>query len=443
MKLSKFTIFFPDYPEKGEYLAFNTRTQAIIKINAELKGFLDRLPLDFESLSGKEKEILKTLEENGITVNKDVDEDMFLDHWFNQMKYADQKIKAFVLTTYDCNFACPYCFEEGVRKEIYLKDETADRITAWLAEKSREKRASEIKVIFYGGEPLMNIKAIERISIPLKKWSEKSGIEYKFSLVTNGALLTKKTVEKLKPLGLYAAKVTLDGTKEVHDKKRPFRSGAGSFDIIIMNMLETADLVDISVGSNFDDENYENLFELLDYLEEAGLKEKIKPIDMKPITDRIESIGNPETACVSYESEKLQDKMIALRKEIFRRGFNSPRSLGVDFCTLMASDSQVVIDPEGILYKCPSMVGRKEFSVGSIYEPLERNQRYLDFISMDNWKKCRDCVYVPMCVGGCAFSAYLRYGDYKKISCEKRLFEKALPEYIKMNYENELRAQTV
>lgn len=43
MKLSRFTLFYDNYPKPGESLAFNTRTQSVIQLNQEVRGFIERV----------------------------------------------------------------------------------------------------------------------------------------------------------------------------------------------------------------------------------------------------------------------------------------------------------------------------------------------------------------------------------------------------------------
>ena len=114
MKLSKFNLWVEDYPDKHEYLVFNTRTQAIIKINQELKQVLDGISSDIEQTTGnKLKENLNALKENGIIVKDEQEEQAKLKDFFQQLKFESDALpfEVTILTTYNCNFRCVYCFE--------------------------------------------------------------------------------------------------------------------------------------------------------------------------------------------------------------------------------------------------------------------------------------------------------------------------------------------
>ena len=109
----------------------------------------------------------------------------------------------------------------------------------------------EIRITFYGGEPLLSTERIVSISQKIRSFWENKGLKYSFSLVTNGTLLTPAIIDRLLQLGLKSAKVTVDGPKEVHDAFRPFKSGAGSFDVIVRNISDVCDRIRIQIGGNY------------------------------------------------------------------------------------------------------------------------------------------------------------------------------------------------
>jgi uncharacterized protein len=112
----------------------------------------------------------------------------------------------------------------------------------------------------------------------------KQGASYRFTIITNGSLLTRRVAEKLAPLGLENVKITIDGPAEIHDRNRPFKSGAGSFHTIIHNIHETCDLVSISIGGNYESHNYEKFPLLLDYLMSSGLTpDRLRGVKFDPV----------------------------------------------------------------------------------------------------------------------------------------------------------------
>ncbi len=442
MKLSRFSYIADDYPEPGKSVVFNGRTEALIVLNEQVRGLLKKLPIPFESLAPVEQGVLRELHKQGVVIGREVDENKVMQDWFNQMRYSTKDMEIMILTTYNCNFACPYCFEEGVKEKKYLREPKSDQIIAWIQEKALKNNPKEIHIIFYGGEPLMNIPAIEYIGSRMKKWSEEHGIKFMFSLVTNGVALTRKVALKLVPCGLKVAKITVDGDKEVHDKFRPFLNGRGSFDLIMNNIREIADLLQVTIGANFNSHSYPHLFKLLDYLEAEGLKDKIALIDFKPITDRPNQPISDTTACPTHETDpEYANQVMNIKREFMKRGFRTSEPLGTNFCEFKAADMKSIIDTDGYIYKCPSMVGMPQFAFGTIENELTENAGFKELMKMeivDFEKQCKSCEFIPICAGGCNWLSYLKKKDYTKVYCEKKLYKQTITEMVKLKYEQEM-----
>ena len=442
MKLSRFSYIVDDYPEPSKSVVFNGRTEALLVLNQEARELLARLPLPFESLIPTEQEALHALHKQGIVVSREVDENKVMQDWFDQLRYSTKTMECMILTTYNCNFACPYCFEEGVKEKKYLHEPKADQIIAWLQQKALKNSPKEIHIIFYGGEPLMNIPIIEYIGSRMKSWSAEHGIKFFFSLVTNGVGLTGKVADRLVPCGLKVAKITVDGPKEVHDKFRPFLNGRGSFDIIMNNIKEVWDKLQVTIGANFNSHSYPYLFKFLDYLEQEGLKDKIALIDFKPITDRPNQPIVDQTACPTHETDpEYGDQVLNIKREFMKRGFKTSEPMGTNFCEFKAGDMKSIIDTNGIIYKCPSMVGMPQFSFGTVEEELTENEGYKELMKIelvDFQKQCKSCEFIPICAGGCNWLSYLKKKDYTKVYCEKKLYKKTIHEMVKLKYEQEM-----
>jgi uncharacterized protein len=183
---------------------------------------------------------------------------------FIELNRLNTRFSAQVVLNLDCNLACSYCYEGGMKGRNYMSPETASLLAA-LAEAGYVAHGKGIEFSFYGGEPLMSMDLIVYLSQRLRKSAAAKGTEYSFDMVTNGTLLNAAMVEKLLPLGFTGAKVTLDGPRENHDRFRPFVSGKGSFDLIIANVKEVCDLTEIQVGGNYTRENYREFPRLLDF----------------------------------------------------------------------------------------------------------------------------------------------------------------------------------
>jgi uncharacterized protein len=448
MKLSKFNLWVKDYPKPNDYLLFNTRTQALLKINQELKDTLDEI-------SGHQrpsvpvaqlKENLSALKESGIIVEDENEEQAKLDDFFRQLKYESDTLpfEVTILTTYSCNFRCVYCFEESVKENLSLDANTSALIVKWVIKKAEERNFKKIFLVFYGGEPLLNIEPIYYISRELKAWAEKKGIEFGFGIITNGSLINPKLINDFLALGLKDIRVSIDGDRQAHNKKRPFLDGSPTFDLIMDNIKSIIDKVNVGITGNFDRESFASIPKFLDYLEREGLLYKFSSINFLPLSPRLGAKTNPGaielTECLSsFSKDGLFDEVISIKKEFLRRGIKMQTGLAINACSLIMQDGGVTIDPKGLIYKCNALLGYPEFSVGDVHND-EFNQRFAEFLNLDAWNKCpKDCPYIPMCQGGCRFFSYLESKNFSDLSCKREYLDRIVPELIKLEYERLLR----
>ena len=436
MKLSQFTLFIPHYPTPAEYLVYNTLTQSMVVIGEELKQVLDNLPA-VEPENPEVESLLGTLEETGIVAEDDVDETDLVINWLNGHKELTSLLKVQVLTTFACNFACPYCVETGITSRTSMDPAACDATIHWIQDRAAENDPDQIYINFYGGEPLLNVPPLVRISQALSAYAEENGIGFSTGITTNGSLLAPEIVDRLIPYGLRSVKVTLDGERDVHNRKRPFRDGSGSFDLIVSNILSIVDKVSVQLGGNFDAENVESIPGLLDHLANRGLASRLWEVEFKPITGFIadgESVSPRASDCVFFSDENLPEAFLNLRLAAHRRGFSIRTGLGISLCSMLQAKSGFVIDPEGVIYNCPALVGHELFAIGNVREE-ELNNSHLGFTTLEPWRECLDCVYLPVCGGGCRYAAYMRHGDFGAVACEKAFFDRVGPELLKMEYE--------
>lgn len=67
----------------------------------------------------------------------------------------------------------------------------------------------------------------------LKEHCDNNNISFHSSVITNGTLLTEDIVCQLEKYNCIHMQLTLDGMKALNDNRRPYKTGAGSFDDII------------------------------------------------------------------------------------------------------------------------------------------------------------------------------------------------------------------
>lgn len=428
MKSSKFNIEIPLKEKEGEFLIFNTFSDSRVVINEELKAAMQKADNKL-LLTEEENSYLSQLKELGIMVNDTVNEEKELEYWFQKFKFDTSILSITLLTTYDCNMKCTYCFEEGVIKNHYMSEETSRRTVQWLAQKLKSVRPATLRLLFFGGEPMMNRKGMLFIARNLHEITSQKDIELDLRIITNGVVLPKDHIKEMVGLGLKEIKVTLDGDESSHNLTRVFKNGNGTFKKIIENLKKIKGLVPISIGCNFDERNKESIPALLNKLNAEGLGDAIDLINFKPIFQNLENAGKGQFDVCTYSDVDVND-ILRFKRETQKNGFKTREGISLGPCEA-ARENSYTIDPDGKIYKCSGFVGRKQFQIGDLHEGL--NEENTRFMTVDIWRSedCNGCKFLPLCGGGCRTSAYVKHQDFSRYACEKDYFNTVLPELLK------------
>jgi radical SAM protein with 4Fe4S-binding SPASM domain len=160
--------------------------------------------------------------------------------------------------TLRCNMNCLHCGSSaGAQRKEELHTEQWNDLTTQLADMGCER------IGLLGGEPFLRNDWYE-ISKEIKDH------DMKVIYVTNGFLLTKNTIEKLKEIDPYVVGVSLDGASaKTHDA---IRGVTGSFERCreILQLLREAG-IETSVITTISTMNYKELPEIRDYLKNKGI----------------------------------------------------------------------------------------------------------------------------------------------------------------------------
>lgn len=114
--------------------------------------------------------------------------------------------------TLNCNFYCDHCGSCAGRN-IFTNEITESEILKTFEEIASAYKPSNIIIAVTGGEPLLR-KDIFSIMKKVKKMG------FNWGLVTNGYLLKKEIVKKLKESGMSTITVSIDGIGKTHDDLR-------------------------------------------------------------------------------------------------------------------------------------------------------------------------------------------------------------------------------
>jgi uncharacterized protein len=410
MKSSKYNIFV-DFPENRIRLAFNAFTLALVEFTFDegiiVEKILDgpNIPHKTNGKSTKFKEIKETLVKGGFLIDESMDEIEILKSKNRISRFAQNNhIGLTIAPTLSCNFRCIYCYEKHKKDRMNLR--IMRSLLGW-AEKATTG-GKNLSVTWFGGEPLLAMREIQYLSKGFLTISEKNKAKYSADIITNGFLLDRKTAAKLKKHHVTKAQITIDGPKNIHDKRRPLVNGKGTFDVILENIKNCCDLLEITLRINVDKTNSAYVYDVLDMLEKENLKNKVLPY-IGYVYPYTEVCADAQKVCMGKEQYCLmQAKM---RLEMTERGysFSAYPMLKGGFCTADSLHS-ATISPSGSIVKCWNDICYEVKSVNHILgeKTPQMQSNFAKWVAWDPFEKeeCRECQILPICMGGCPYLAY-------------------------------------
>lgn len=331
-------------------------------------------------------------------------------------------VKALCLhIAHDCNLACQYCFaEEGEYhgKRELMSYEVGRKALDFLVANSGNRR--NLEVDFFGGEPLMNFQVVKDLVAYGRSLEETHDKKFRFTLTTNGVLLNDDIMEFAnQEMGNVV--LSIDGRKEVHDRMRPFRKGAGSYDLIVPKFQKFADSrhqEKYYVRGTFTHNNLDFSKDVL-HLADLGFKQiSVEPVVAQE-TDSY-AIREEDLPQLMEEYENLALEMVKRHgKENDFNFFHFMIDLEGGPCVAKrlsgcgSGTEYLAVTPTGDLYPCHQFVGNTDFLMGNVDDGVVNTDLRDEFKSCNVYAKdkCRECFARFYCSGGCAANSYNFHGD--------------------------------
>lgn len=369
---------------------------------------------------------VRHFEEKGFLVEQDSKESSRLGHHLEKVgknlhKGSQVGVVQLVLTNL-CNFRCEYCFVES----IYSSEE---RVKAQASKDNRVMRSDDARVYlervialarqngktalsvqFFGGEPLINWKVMKSV-LEYFGAGEEQGLEIRYSIVTNGSLITEEIAEYCKKYKVSVI-VSFDSPS---GKQRCCTNGKDSGDLVerslsllnkyynrvAFNAVLSSETFDV-FGSDLVD------FALAHYVFEIGVLLDLNPefyerYHAEDIVDRLWDVylyGKQKGVLLTGYWHMIFQQL--LQKDLYKvRGFK----------TCSATGCQLSIEPSGEVFACKGSSGY----FGNIRCPD-------DLLSSENYRKyalrtflnspaCRGCEIEGFCSGFCLGPLEKKYGS--------------------------------
>ncbi|MBQ4052074.1 MAG: SPASM domain-containing protein [Clostridia bacterium] len=411
MKASRFNLYIS---ENGQYCVTNTMTGATAILTEKEWDALQRNNTAFFTQEDRE-----LLNEQGFLVDDNIDEIKLLEKAYFTYKANDETINLTICPTLDCNFDCPYCYEQ--RKPGRMDEDTQRHLIVFV-EALLKSHTKKLCVTWYGGEPLLCMDVIERVTLALKDLCANYKVQLKLSMITNGFLLNVKNGEMLKKLGFSGFQITLDGLEKTHNARRYLKNGDGTFQKVYQGILEASKFATVAVRVNVD---------------------RVNVGEFERVMELFNNSPNVECYCAPVTVENTQSDEVARRcfghheyHKFYNKWFEKtdwPVVCGVSCCAA-EKENTFVIDPDGNLYKCLNDLGNPKWKMGSVLGQNYGNagvvkEKYLDRNPFCE-SECKDCLFLPQCYGGCVWE-YMDKGSHGCRSVKYVLIERIKRKFLR------------
>jgi len=423
----------------GKLVIFNGLYRHLLVIDKktfkEIDNILTNTLTNNKGFDDKLREKIEYLTRLNIIIDDYIDEALMAKFLINRWKYTTGVFSLFISYTSACNLSCRYCYQDNSKNSSYLSEKKWNILYDFIESKISRDDTKSLSIALFGGEPLLNYKVLLK-SVKDIKSLEHIGVSSDITLITNGTLLNKNIAEELFPY-MDAFQITIDGTKESHDRLRPYKNGFGTYDVILSNLIENLEELEnkVQIRSNIDESNYQDVIKLLDELSSLGLQDRIRSYDAVAIyasQKMVKSKGFEHL--ITPNKVKL---VIEVLKYATKKGFKISKGFVNALCigSLM---NGFAVDENLNIYKCPGFY----YDIPDGYidhngKLIITNNRFYKFV-LEESACFGTCEFAPICYGGCKWMR-----GSKKIHCPKPVFIPYLSELIKYyaisNYPEEIR----
>lgn len=350
------------------------------------------------------------LESNNYLVKDDVDEKQMIESLFVQRRFSSKVYQLTLNTSLDCNLCCWYCYETHAKK-TNMSLELVKNILLHLEIKSQADPFKILELSFFGGEPLLNYKAIKALLEGVKMLSERFDFDIHLTFVTNGTLINQKYVELLKEFKVRF-QITIDGNKDTHNNTRKYKSkllGTDSYGRIMDNLKllneQEAEFYFI-VRVNYETDTLKSISKLmadLEFLDKRRTALSLHRVWQHKATE--------EDSALLIDAINYINSM-GFVVSIF------PLATNLENC-YADNYNQAIINYDGNVYKCTARDFSSEQPSGKLNSLglIEWNAPLLlDRLALDIPQKCKDCLLLPSCTGICS-QKKVEAKDNEQIPC--------------------------
>lgn len=288
-----------------------------------------------------------------------------------------------VWITSACNMKCKYCYVDEKKGPHSFLDEDIPQLIQFMKENINV--GEKVQISFFGGEPLLNFKGIQRI---IDFISEKKPFQAEFYLTTNGLLITETIAKYFTQKEVFVS-LSWDGCEKANDMNRIDGKGDGTYHRIqkAYQLLKSCGLDNVRVRATLNSGNFRYLADSVeDFLKEDPDISVLFAPDYFDQDWSDEKLAELQEILASFADKDLRNISI-LEKDYHEN------------CTCKGGISNFHIYVNGLLYPCSFVVNEKQFCIGDIWNGLNRKKiKVLQKNYIEPMPECDGCDNAKYCL---------------------------------------------
>ena len=396
-KASKYNAIIKQ--DEKEVIIFNTISGGICSFDPE--SYNDLINVNESS------QYFSTMIDQGYLVPDTLDETQKLmnSHFSYIYDKKPEKMQYTIALTMRCPLNCIYCFENHHSGPI-MTLETAQKVKEFIfREIKNNDNCKHLHITWFGGEPLLAPDIIEYLGEAFVSFCKEKNITFTAKIITNGVLFKPEIFDNFIEKGIITSvQFTLDGNEETTKKVK--KSKDGMFDTMIEGIKYSATKILTNVRLNVTKYNQEELLEVVESILKDTEKDSQLHFYSAPLVDYNTDESVSSTVLNESKLNDFKSRLTELLNKYERYSFDTSQGVKIvsAFCGAMRL-CNISIGPCGEFYKCENLIGNEKYIMGDVDTGIWHNEAMYKLPLSKISEKCKNCLYLPVCWGGCPVHA--------------------------------------
>ena len=316
-----------------------------------------------------------------------------------------------------CNLACTYCYANQGHFDRPAGRVMVPELAQTVVENAIGRFSAIDTVQFIGGEPSLNLPAIERACVAFRRAVDAGHLPTmpRFVVTTNGVRMDDAFIRLAKAMDLRPT-ISLDGPKSVHDRARIGPGGATSYDRVrkgIDHLLDAG--ITVEYEATFSRLHLQEGMHLIDlcqwFRDELGLRVLHAPpvsggsYTPSDLTLTLDERIREYSAAAEWGVDNLLWRDDWMADSFTARVFQAfaARSRSHTICS--AGHDLLCVAADGGVYPCWMFIGEEDLRLGDFVEEVPRPWDWTQAKNLfapgdlDGHADCRACWARDLCFG--------------------------------------------